>query len=268
MTALSGAVVMLMAWWAGTALVLKVSRMVGVHRRSALTVLTAGAGVALWLLRPIAQAEGPGAALVAALAGFAIWFWVEVSFYSGWITGLAVGSGSQDDHWRARMARALKACLWHELVSLALLVVIAALVLGEPNHWSGVIYGAFWLLHQISRLNVLAGVPRQFSGWLPDHLAHLHTMFRPGPSGGRLELTIVVLGVLAAASVAMMWMADETSRPGWAALSMLLWIGAAEHVVLLGWIDLDRLWRVAPTARGVEPRTQSSTNSGAGARRL
>ena len=161
------------------------------------------------------------------------------------------------------------------MLALTLLLTVALLVREAPNRWALAIYATFWGLHQVSRLNVLAGVPKHFGGWLPEHLAHLHTLFRPGPSKGRVELTVGLLAVLAAISAVMASLAEEASRPGWAALATLLAIGAAEHVVLLGWVDLDRLWRVgraAPRQTQAAPwvpgEPQSSTNSGAGARRL
>lgn len=275
MMAVVGALAMLVGWWSGTALVLFVSRSVGVRRRSWLVASTLGVFAALAAVGPVASGDGPHGALAGALLGFAIWFWVETTFYTGWITGLRVRVETEAISWRRRLWRAVCACLWHEMLSLTLLIALAWSVWSAPNRWSLVIYGTFWCLHQISRLNVLAGVPKHFAGWLPEHLTHLHALFRPGPSRGRVELTVALLAGLAALSTVMVWAADEASRPGWAALAMLLAIGAAEHVVLLGWVDLDRLWRVGraapwqtPAVPWVPGEPQSSTNSGAGARRL
>ena len=105
---------MLLAWWIGTAAVLRVSRAVGFRRRSWLALSTCGVAVALAALRPIAMDADPQAALVGALLGFAVWFWVETTFYTGWITGLRVTATAAGASWPRRLGRAVKACLWHE----------------------------------------------------------------------------------------------------------------------------------------------------------
>ncbi|HSM04266.1 MAG TPA: DUF3623 family protein [Longimicrobiales bacterium] len=204
------------------------------RRRWSFAAATAMMGVALTVLPWLAGRDDTGGVLLALLAGFSIWAWVEFSFYTGYVTGPSRAVPLPGARFRVRLRYALAACLWHELVIPVLALVIWILCGGEGHLWSPWIYLTFWVLYEVAHLNVLAGVPHPFSELLPDHLGHLKPHLEPARAGWVLAATplahVVALVVLVGSAVAAV---GFPALLGWAALTTLVALGWVEHLVLL-----------------------------------
>ena len=237
----------LLAWWAGTGVVLAFARAWRPVRLAGALLATGLLAGILTRANEVPSGGGVGAVAGAVAVGFAAWLWIEWTFYAGLITGLRV-PGSSDETLPRRFHRALLACLWHEIAALVLMGLLFWLSPG-PEHWAAVVFFVFWALHQSARLNVLAGVPRTFEGWLPRHLEHLADLYRPGPSRGLLEGTIAVLATITTAVFLGALDADPSQRAGWVSVFALMVLGVVEHVALTDRVDLDVLWGLSRRAR-------------------
>ena len=234
--------VMLLAWWAGTGAVFLCGRLSRTGRRVAFALTTAGL-VPLFLALPAISHGNSATGIVwALLAGFGVWAWVELSFYTGFIVGPTRALPPEGASLKVRFEHAFRACLWHELVIPLLALGILALSPG-PNRWALGIYLVFWVLHEAARLNVLVGVPHPFRELLPEHLAHLQPYLRPAPAKRFLDVTLVAHFAALAVGGWAFWIAAGPARFGWAAVIALVSLGVLEHGVLKFPVKLERLWQ-------------------------
>lgn len=243
----------LLAWWVGTGAVFLAARGSARRRRWAFLLATGGLGGVLTLLPTVSQLEGISGVLAALFAGFGAWAWVELSFYSGYVTGPSRRLPPEGASLGVRFRHALAACLWHELAIPVLGVGIWLLSPGG-NGWALWIYLTFWALHEVARINVLVGVPHPFAELLPPHLAHLKPYLEPRPWGWPLVVTLAGHVAAGAALVSgAMGAAGTGEMLGWTALAALVALGWVEHLVLMFPIPLQRLWSAVGMARLPEP---------------
>ena len=244
MTSGLGIALTLLAWWVGTGAVFLAAAGGPRMRRASFGVATLMLGLALASVPILSLRQDLGGILLALLAGFTVWAWVELSFYTGYLTGPSRAVPPSGASLGVRFRHALGACLWHEMVIPILGVVLWALGASGGHLWSLWIFLTFWVLHEAARINVLVGVPHPFAELLPEHLDHLKPYLEPRPAGWALGLTLVAHGVaLAFLAVFSMSAAADPSVLGWVAVTALVALGAIEHVVLLLPIPLERLWR-------------------------
>lgn len=244
MTSGLGIALTLLAWWVGTGAVFLAAAGGPRMRRASFGVATLMMGVALAFVPALSLRHDLGGILLALLAGFTVWAWVELSFYTGYVTGPSRAIPAPGASLAVRFQHAFRACLWHELAIPSLGVVLWLLGASGGHLWSLWIFLTFWVLHEAARINVLVGVPHPFAELLPEHLDHLKPYLEPRAAGWALGLTLVAHGfaliILGAFSV---MAAGSASVLGWVAVTALVALGLIEHVVLLLPIPLERLWR-------------------------
>jgi len=244
MTSGLGVTLTLLAWWIGTGAVFLAARGGPRRRRWSFAGATAMMGLAITAMPGLSGRTDTGGILLALLAGFSVWAWVELSFYTGYVTGPSRAVPPPGAGFRTRFRYALAACLWHELV-IPVLGVVLWIVAGSGVHlWSLWIYLTFWVLHEVARVNVLAGVPHPFAELLPDHLDHLEPYLEARRPGWLLPTTLVAhlvaLGFLVTAALSAV---GTPGLLGWVSIAALVALGWLEHLVLLLPIPLERLWR-------------------------
>lgn len=263
MTSGLGITLTLVAWWVGTGAVFLAARGGLRRRRWAFVGAVILLGVALAAVPVLGAYQGLSGTLLALLSGFTAWAWVELSFYTGFITGPSVAEPDPDASLAERFRYALAACLWHELLIPILGAVLLLLSFSGGNPWAFRIYITFWLLHEAARINVLIGVPHPFAELLPDHLSHLRPYTVARKAGWPIWLTLVAHTV---AAVVLLFVALDAAtagaRLGWLVLGALVSLGWLENLVLMLPIPLERLWRSVgmgrterptPKAAGTEP---------------
>jgi putative photosynthetic complex assembly protein 2 len=112
---------------------------------------------------------------VAFSCGILIWGWVEMSYYTGLITGprpepCPPGVSS----WR-RFSLGIQASLYHELTILALVGLLFALTWGASNTLGAWTFVVLWLMRWSVKLNIFLGVPNLNLQFFPHHLRYLET---------------------------------------------------------------------------------------------
>ena len=235
--------VTLLVWWLGTGAVFLAARGGPRRRRWAFGAATAMLGVALTALPALTRRSDVWGALLALGAGFTAWAWIELSFYTGYVTGPSRRIPPEGAPLAVRFRHALAACLWHELMIPALGLVLAALT-ADANPWALRIYLTFWVLHEVARINVLIGVPHPFAELLPRHLSHLTPYLQPRRAGWPLLFTLAAhVGAAGWLVVMALNHGGPAELVGWATMAALVALGWLEHLVLMLPIPLERLWR-------------------------
>ncbi|MCA9736219.1 MAG: DUF3623 family protein [Gemmatimonadetes bacterium] len=252
MIAASAALLALLFWWAGTGAVLAAA-----HRppgRS--TLLFAGSSLGLVAALAVLTREPAGQdPLVTFLAVFAIWAWIELSFYTGFVTGPRRTAPPPGTRGWPLLRCALEASAHHELAMAALWLVVTGLTLADPQHFASVLLAVLILLHTSARLNVLLGVRNLNEHFLPAHLEHLKPYFTQRAGNPLLPLSVLVGSLATAWAAAAAFAAVGDARVRYALLAALLGIGVAEHLLLVAPLPAHRLWSWSLPGRGKAGRS-------------
>ena len=236
-------------WWLATGLVIAAQR--DAPTRAAAAVASGALAVlGLWLVARSRTDATPAGARRALVGAGLLWTWVAVSLYAGWLVGPAPVRPTAETPVLAEAVLAVRALLWHELGSLAVLGLAAWLTRGGPNRAALHVLAAFWATTQLAKLNVFAGVANPGERFLPEWLAFVEWYF--GPARNTPLLAVSIAALAAAAWVAARRAAaatDPFARWAGAMVACMLALGALEHVFLgVAW-DVP-LWDVFLRARG------------------
>ncbi|MEZ4581718.1 MAG: DUF3623 family protein [Caldilineaceae bacterium] len=114
------------------------------------------------------------------------WAWLIAGYYLGYVTGPDVAGLSQPPRAvrdsGARLRLAFQASLYHELLVLAVCLLLVWLTRSSANRLALWTFLALWIMHGISKLNVLFGVRNFHIEWLLRHMHRLGSLLRP-PAG-------------------------------------------------------------------------------------
>ena len=244
----------LFAWWASTGVVILLDNL----PRRTFRYSVAGASVvlvvALWGL----WATRMNTTVLGAYAGFTYgllaWAWLELTFYTGFITGpRKVRCQEGCSGWR-HFGHAIMASLWHEIAVIVVGALVLGLTSGAPNQAGALLFVVLSWMHQSARLNVFLGVPNIAEQFLPEHLDFLRSFLRRRPMNFLFPVSVSV------STVAAVLLVQRALAPGvgaatatsllFAATMMVLAI--AEHWFLVVPLPVDKLW--SWSLRRAEPR--------------
>ncbi|NCA68486.1 MAG: DUF3623 domain-containing protein [Sphingobacteriia bacterium] len=254
-------------WWFSTGLVLYLDNLPGRTFRWTLLGGAIALALAIFVLVVSSPSTSAVAAYVSFTAGVVVWGVLEMSYFTGLVTGprkTACPSGCTG--WR-RFGLAVMTSLYHEiavLMSVAFLVVIAW---GEPNQVGTWAFVVLWLMRWSAKLNLFLGVPN-LNDWLPEHLAYLKT-YMPKRSMNLLFPVSVTLSTLAAALLVFRTLDPELTGSAVVALILvatLLSLGILEHWFLVLPLHDEALWAWALPQRNETLNDAAQTRVGAPAR--
>lgn len=196
MTYLLAALFALFVWWFSTGAIIWLD---GLPRRTFKWSMAGASVIAAAGFWGIARSAG-GTELSDAYLAFAsvlaVWAWLEISFYMGWVTGLQTRRCPHGcSGWR-HFGHALRANIWHELAIVAFLAVIVWMSVGAENTvalWTFVI---LWWMHESARLNVFLGVRNLNEHFVPDHLDFLKGFLRKAEMNLLFPVSVTVSTVV------------------------------------------------------------------------
>ncbi len=234
----------LFLWWFLTGLIIVVyTRSLYVRHTffGAISVVMVLALAGLFLTR---QQTEPTAVYVALTCGILIWGWQVTGYYLGYITG----PHSEEDlrqalpdltdlqgRWFLRFRHAVQASLFHELVIIGFVVLMAGLTWNAPNRWGLWIFLALWLMHSLAKINVFLGVRNFHIDFLPAHLHYLGNLLSKRTSNPLLPATVIVASVIALVCVyqGIMPGATPAKTAGCLFVGTMLGLGVVEHLLLV-----------------------------------
>ena len=241
-------------WWGSTAVIARlIGREPGTYPLllAVATVLGLG-GLALSVgLRDVTTMTSAFAALAAALA---IWGWIEVTFLTGKITGPDPGPTLCDDGLLRRAGSAITAILWHELLIIGTVAVVAIVLARRDNDLVLLVLLLLWLMRSSAKLNLFLGVRNLGEGFLPPHLQHLLGFMRHRRMNPLMPLSIAIGALIAwrcgSAALAAASMHDAAA---YSILATLALLAVVEHLLMVLPMPAESLWRWSLANRRAAP---------------
>jgi putative photosynthetic complex assembly protein 2 len=245
-----GTLAVISFWWLVTGIIVALQRNEWT-RFLAWTFSTALAIAATYVIHRERASRTAAAARRSFLAATAVWMWINVGLYGGWIVGPShPATLTGTDATLLRAAEAITSLLWHELLAVMILGVAWLHVRQSPNRVALHALVTYWAVLQVAKLNIFFGVANPGARFLPPHLEFLLTYYGPPQNSGFLPVSF-----FATVGVALIfwwrgWQAtDGYLRQSRALLAMLIALAAVEYL-LLGVKTDAPLWEVFLKARG------------------
>lgn len=236
-------------WWLVTGVIVALQR----NEWTKLAAWTVSTGVAIYAVYVIHAERTQRTAMSARrtfLASTAVWMWINVGLYGGWIVGPGHAASVAGEATLFRATAAITALLWHELLCVLVLLVTWLHVRLSPNRLAFAALATYWMVLQVAKLNIFFGVANPGARFLPPHLQFLLSYYGPPSNTDFLPFSF-----FAAFGVALIfwwngWQAkDAFLRQSRALLAMLMALAAVEYL-LLGVRSQAPLWEVFLKARG------------------
>lgn len=245
-------------WWGSTAVIARL--IAGDPQRYPLLLrLFATIGIAGFaMILALREINSTASALAALLAALAVWSWIEVTFLTGKITGLATGGKSYAATSENRFVRhavsALAAILWHELLIVATVVIVAIGSYGSSNNLALLVLVLLWLMRTSAKLNLFLGVRNLGQEFFPPHLQHLLSFMRQRRMNPLMPVSLLLAGTIG-------WhfgnVAFTASSPHQAAaatiIATLAVLALLEHLLMILPVPAETLWRWSLANRRSSP---------------
>lgn len=265
----------LVIWWLSTGIVLAV---INRGRATYSWSMFAATGIlfaSLFALSWSSTSTSVSIIYVAFTCGILIWGWVEMSYYTGLITGprpepCPPGVSS----WR-RFSLGIQASLYHELTILALAGLLFTLTWGASNTVGAWTFVVLWLMRWSVKLNIFLGVPNLNLQFFPHHLRYLETFIVKRRMNVLFPISMVASSVAALFILQGAIADDATSTQITASLLLgtLILLAMLEHVFLVLRLPDAVLWNWALSDRDAAskghddtqketPKTAKCVNSG------
>jgi putative photosynthetic complex assembly protein 2 len=234
----------LFIWWFSTGVIIYLDNLPRRTHRWSMLAATVILAVALHRLHATAGSTSVTSAYAAFTYGLLVWGWQEMSFFMGFITGPVREPCPPECTGWASFVRAVWACLYHELTSIAFGAAIVALTYGAPNQIGFWTYFVLWSMRMSAKLNVLLGVRNLNAEFIPEHLAFIRSFLRHRP------MNLLFPFAVTAATIIAVLLVQRAGAPGigqFAATGMtfvtlLLILAIIEHWFLVLPLPSARLW--------------------------
>jgi putative photosynthetic complex assembly protein 2 len=236
-------------WWLVTGVIVALQR----NEWTKLAAWLISTAVAIWATYVIHAQRNVRTAASARrtfLAATAIWMWINVGLYGGWIVGPGHAASVAGEATVFRATEAIASLLWHELLCAVVIFVCWLHVRTSPNRLALPALATYWAVLQVAKLNIFFGVANPGARFLPPHLQFLLSYYGPPENTGFLPISF-----FAAVGIALVfwWNGWQTKdaflRQSRALLAMLIALAAVEYLLLAVPSDAP-LWEVFLKARG------------------
>jgi putative photosynthetic complex assembly protein 2 len=241
----------LFVWWFSTGLILYLDGLPRHTFRWSMLGATALLGLGVYGLAVTRSGTEVISAYLAFASSLAIWGWLEISFYLGYVTGPRKQRCPEGCRGWRHFGHAVMASLWHEIAILAAAGLLFAMLWGQPNTVGLWTFVVLWWMHQSAKLNVLLGVRNLNAEFLPEHLDFLKSFLNQRPMNLLFPVSITVSTVIGALLI--MWAADAATafdRVGYTFMATMMVLAILEHWFLVLPLPAGRLWAWYLKARG------------------
>jgi putative photosynthetic complex assembly protein 2 len=250
-------------WWCTTGVILFLDRLAPHTFRWSLAVATAVLVGALFALDWSSTMASAGGAYAGFAAAVLVWAWLEMTFLMGALTGPRRRACPSGCHGWRHFVHAVQAILYHELATLAALLLVGALCWQSANPYGFWTFLLLWGMRLSAKLNLFFGVPNVAEAMLPAHLKYLASFFRQRPMNPLFPLSVTVATVLCVLLIGEAWRLRSSAfhGTGMTILATLSVLALIEHWLLAIPLPADTLWRWTrrtATAASAEQRDASS----------
>ncbi|MFK7994713.1 MAG: putative photosynthetic complex assembly protein PuhE [Granulosicoccus sp.] len=242
MSLLTPILVVIVAWWLGTGMVLYLQQSIVNIRTTLIASLVTMSIVSLAAMIVSAAGTEPWQSYLGFVAAMCLWGCIELSYYTGIISGMHQQPCPDNCSLGTRFRLALGASIWHEVSVLFAGGVVMTLFLKAENPVALYTFLVLWLMRWSAKLNLFFGVPNFNTDWFPKRLAYAHSYIRRAPITLFFPLSMLTASVVAVQliSTAMASGNDQalmTMLPG-----VLLSLAILEHLFMALPIADSELW--------------------------
>ncbi|NEX18921.1 DUF3623 domain-containing protein [Thiorhodococcus mannitoliphagus] len=238
-------------WWFSTGVVLYLDNLPGRTFRWTLLGGTIVLAIAIFGLVVTSASDTIFATYLAFSCGVVIWGVLEMSYFTGFVTGpRKTPCPPACSEWK-RFGLAILTSLYHELAILGTLLFMALVTLEEPNQIGTWTFVVLWLMRWSAKLNLFLGVPNLNEDWLPEHLRYLKTYMSKRSMNPLFPVSVTIATVVAVLIVLKAMAPEMTgaSAVGLILVATLLSLGILEHWLLVLPLPDEALWAWALPSR-------------------
>lgn len=245
----------LFVWWFSTGVVIYLDGLPVRTFRWSMLGATVVLGLGFYGLAASRTDPSIWGAYVAFTSGLAIWAWLEMSFYMGWVTGPRRHPCEPGCRGWRHFGHAILCSLYHELAILVAAAVVIALTWGAANPIGAWTFLVLWWMHQSARINVFLGVPNLSEEFVPDHLPFLRSFLNRQPMNLLFPVSVTVSSVIATYLVEAAIAAEATpfEAAGLTFVATLMVLAILEHWFLVVPLPSAKLWHWSLASRSAEP---------------
>jgi len=173
-------VIVILVWWVGTGIVLRLQQLLNPAKRSTTVGISIVASMSFGALLFSGTLLSVAGIFTAFISAVALWGCIELSYYLGKIAGThQVPCPPNTPFWN-RFKLALGTSIWHELLVLGLGLVLVLLLHSALNTVGLYTYMVLWLMRWSAKLNLFFGVPNFNTSWIPERLAYISSYIKTG----------------------------------------------------------------------------------------
>ncbi len=248
----------LFIWWFSTGVVFWLNGLPRHTFRWTMLGATALLGLGLYAIAASTAEATVTGAYTGFLGALAVWIWIEVGFYLGYVTGIRKTRCPDDCAGWRHFGHALQASLWHEIAILALIGLVAWLTWGAANQTALWTLAVLKWMHQSARLNVFLGVRNINADLLPPHMDFLRGFMRKREMNLLFPISVTLSTIAAVLIFQHAAGGDAFERTALSFVGMLMALAILEHWVLMLPMPAAALWGWALKGRG-QPAVLSIT---------
>jgi putative photosynthetic complex assembly protein 2 len=244
----------LLFWWLGTALVLWLCRLPEATYRWSLPGAALLAAASLYGIAASSAQASAAAAYFAFACAVALWGCLEMSYYTGAVTGPRGEPCPADSNDWQRFGLAVQTSLYHELAVIAAGAGVTWLAGGGENQVGVWTFMILWWMRWSAKLNLFLGVPNLYESFLPERLRYLRSYMVKRRINLLFPVSVsvpaVVVGILA--QHAGLPGASAFEAAGASLLAALLALAVLEHWFFVLPLPEFAFWGWAlPRSRGI-----------------
>ena len=235
----------LFLWWFSTGAVIYLDGLPTRTFKWSMLGATAVTIAALFGIGATADDTSLSAAYCAFASGLLAWGWIEISFYTGYVTGPRKHPCPEGCRGWKHFGHAIMTSLWHELAILAGVAIVAALTWGQPNQIGLWTFVVLWWMHQSAKLNVFLGVRNVTEEFVPEHLTFLRSFLTKRNSMNLLfpvSVTVSTVVCVYLVNAAIQPGASTFEAAGYSFLATLMALAILEHWFLMLPLPAQKLW--------------------------
>lgn len=239
------ALVVVLAWWASTGVVLRLVWMAPRTRPVSVGALSILGLLGLYVMHRTAHLTTELGAYVAFGGALAAWAWHELVFLLGWITGPRREACPPEARGLRRFRYATATLIHHEVVLAATFALVVALTWRAPNQVASLTFGVLWVMRLSAKFNVYFGVRNLTEEFVPPHLRYLTSYFTRAAMNPLMPVSLLAgtAGVAVLAHNALAPAADGFGVTGYTLVATILTLAVVEHLCLVLPLPDAWLWR-------------------------
>ncbi|MCG5530213.1 DUF3623 family protein [Halorhodospira halochloris] len=242
----------LFLWWFSTGVVIYLDNLPMRTFRWSMIAGTIGLVIGLYLIAVSSADKSAAGAYLAFTGTLLVWAWVELSYYTNYVTGPRQTPCPEGTSGWRRFKLALQSNLYHELAILLLGAIIFALTWWDGNRvglWTFLVLA--WM-HESARLNVFLGVRNPNEEFVPAHMHFVRSFIRRRPMNLLFPISVSVSTVALVLIIqqAIAQGVDAHTAVGLTLVATLMALAILEHWFLVIPLPTAMLWSWGLQARG------------------